>query len=392
MPPRVLPPLTQTPAPPDWRPLLAAAGLDAANLKPTEPLRTWLSTSDQRVAWTGTWPGSGWPLRVEAASLRGKPVAFALLGPWDGPQDAGSGLAEGKRAGVAIAIYGLLAVAICGVSAWLAWQNLSTGRGDRRGAFRLGAFAFLVHMALWLTVSHLVAASVLGIFLLALCTSVFYGVVLWTVYLAFEPAVRRQWPRALISWTRLLSGQWRDPAVGRDVLWGAALGVAWTLTGRGADVAAGGFEQPAPTWTDEALLGGTREALGEWLARGPHSVRDALLFFFLLFVLRLALRRQWLAAVAFVVALTLPLSLRGESAWVSVAAGVVIYGLAAIVMLRFGLLALVAAFSVAGFLGPPLSLHTDAWYFGNVLMLSGSALALTAWAFSAACRRPAWRP
>ena len=50
-------------------------------------------------------------------------------------------------------------------------------------------------------------------------------------------------------------------------------------------------------------------------------------------------------------------------------------------ILRFGLLALAAGFCVAGFIGPPMSLHTGAWYFGNILLLFGSAAALAAWGF-----------
>src|SRR5437870_3095440 len=37
-----------------------------------------------------------------------------------------------------------------------------------------------------------------------------------------EPFVRRRWPQMLISWTRLLSGRFNDPMVGRDILIGAA--------------------------------------------------------------------------------------------------------------------------------------------------------------------------
>jgi hypothetical protein len=381
VPPRVLPPGERESPAPDWRPLFAAAGVDADGLQPAEPIWTWLATSDSRFAWTGTWPHSTRPLRVEAAALRGKPVAFALLGPWDQPGGGGTDPEQHWREGARVAIYGVLALVLCAVSAWLAWRNLSSGRGDRRGAFRLAVFAFSVHMALWLTNAHIVLASVLGIFFLALCTSVFYAVVLWTIYLAAEPYVRRQWPRSLISWTRLLSGEWRDPLVGRDVLWGVALGTAWTLVGRVMDLLGGGVHDPPPTWTDENLLLGLRQALGEWLARGPHGIRDALMFFFLLFVLRVVLRRQWLAAAAFVVALTLPLSLRSDFVALGILAGVAIYGLAAIVILRFGLLALVIGFSAAGFAGSPVSLHTGAWYFANTLMLFGSAVALAAWAF-----------
>ena len=48
---------------------------------------------------------------------------------------------------------------------------------------------------------------------------------MWVLYLALEPYVRRYWPQAIISWTRVLGGRWRDPLVGRDVLYGVILGV-----------------------------------------------------------------------------------------------------------------------------------------------------------------------
>jgi hypothetical protein len=68
--------------PVDWAPLFAAAGLDVSQLKPADPLWNSLASSDTRVAWTGTWPGSNRPLRVEAAALHGTPVFFSLIGPW----------------------------------------------------------------------------------------------------------------------------------------------------------------------------------------------------------------------------------------------------------------------------------------------------------------------
>ncbi len=67
---------------PDWSVLFAAAEIDPAAL--TSAPSTWnsLAASDYREAWDGKWPGSDRPLHVEAASLRGKPVYFALSGPW----------------------------------------------------------------------------------------------------------------------------------------------------------------------------------------------------------------------------------------------------------------------------------------------------------------------
>jgi serine/threonine protein kinase len=71
--------------PADWNSLFSLAGLDPSQFKPADPEWFPLAAADARKAWTGTWPGSSWPLRVEAASLGGKPVFFSLIGPWDKP-------------------------------------------------------------------------------------------------------------------------------------------------------------------------------------------------------------------------------------------------------------------------------------------------------------------
>ena len=47
----------------------------------------------------------------------------------------------------------------------------------------------------------------------------------WLLYVALEPYVRRFAPGILISWTRVLGGQFVDSRVGRDVLVGATVGV-----------------------------------------------------------------------------------------------------------------------------------------------------------------------
>src|SRR5205807_875284 len=69
----------------NWTPLLDAAGLDASQLQPVPPKWTSLAASDTRAAWTGKWPGSGRPLRIEAAAWHGKPVYFQMSGPWTQP-------------------------------------------------------------------------------------------------------------------------------------------------------------------------------------------------------------------------------------------------------------------------------------------------------------------
>ncbi|MCU1233751.1 MAG: serine/threonine protein kinase, partial [Candidatus Solibacter sp.] len=83
-PPQLLEP-AKGETPPNWNALFAEAGVNPSQLQPAEPLWTWLSSNDARAAWTGVWPGTSRPLRVEAASLRGKPVGFYMTGPWSKP-------------------------------------------------------------------------------------------------------------------------------------------------------------------------------------------------------------------------------------------------------------------------------------------------------------------
>ena len=89
-------------------------------------------------------------------------------------------------------------------------------------------------------------------------------VLLWLFYLALEPYVRRWWPHRMVSWSRLLAGDFRDPLIGRDILIGAALGMAmmvvnslWTLTPGWF----GHVQAPKPVKLHTLL--GLRESVGE---------------------------------------------------------------------------------------------------------------------------------
>src|SRR6202453_1925569 len=64
--------ISKTPAAFDWNILFSAAGLDPAQFHSSQPAWNSLAASDARAAWTGTWPGTARPLRVEAAAWQGK--------------------------------------------------------------------------------------------------------------------------------------------------------------------------------------------------------------------------------------------------------------------------------------------------------------------------------
>jgi serine/threonine-protein kinase len=378
-PPQLLEPLKAPLPPPDWNRLFTEAGLDAAQLTPAEPLWTWLSTTDARAAWTGVWPGTMRPLRVEAAALRGKPVGFYLTGPWSKPWRTPAPPSTGGQA--RLAIMAVLALVVCLVPPVLARKNLLRGRGDQRSAFRLGAFLFFVQMALWLTSGHMtLSAGTFGMFLIAICTSVFAGVLMWTVYLALEPYVRRNWPQTLIASTSLLGGRAQDPVVGRDVLAGVAMGVLWSLINltvnwwlRDAD--------PSPMLVSTDAMLGLRPTLAMILTFVPYSARNTLLFFFLLFLLRVLLRKQWAAAAVFAAIFAVMTSVNSQDFWIALVVGLVIWGSRAFMVLRWGLLSLATGLLTNDLLlNVPVTTHTSAWYFGNTLFMLAVVVVLAAWA------------
>jgi hypothetical protein len=389
MPSQLLQPVQTTPAV-DWSAFFAAADVDVAQFQPTEPLWTAVTPSDARFAWIASGPR---PLRLEGASLRGRAVYFSIIRPWTQPTGQENANASAREA-VAFSILGVVVVVVCLGAALLARRNLAQQRGDRRGAFRLAFFFFCVLMLLWLTRGHLLASvGTFGMFLIALCTSVFYGVVIWTVYIALEPYVRRRWPQTLISWSSVLIGRIRDPIVGRDVLIGAAVGSGVLLVSSLVDL----WKRHAGPWTpnlDNAeTLAGIRATLGACFTAVPHAIRETLFFFFLIFLLRVVLRNQWLAAAAFALIFAVANLFSPDHPIVSGVLSFLILGALAFVVLRWGILALAIALLVSSLIGSaPITSQSSAWYFGSTVFMVGCALALTAWAFhTAIAGRRLWK-
>jgi serine/threonine-protein kinase len=374
------------PTQPDWKPLFDAAGLDPSRLTTTEPLWLGLEASDTRRAWTGQWPGSSLALRVEAAAFRGKPVAFALLGDWTvasrmpSPESAGT-LAK-------LLVLGALVVAICIGVTVLARRNLAEGRGDRRGALRLASAIFWVCMSLWLCQSHLThGLGLLGMFFLAAGHALFLALVVWVIYLGVEPALRRRWPQLIISWTTLLAGGWRDPVVGRDVLLGAATGAGWALLTRLTRLWTGAA---IPSLDALETFSGARASLGLVLQMVPYAVRNGLIFLFLLFVLRVALRNQWLAGIAWTcIFVGLTVLEGGDHMALRLAINVVIFANIAVLTLRCGLLPLVVAFVTSSVLmNLRITADWQTWHFSGTLAGLAAIAAIAYWGWLACQGQP----
>ncbi len=220
----------ETTAAPDWSPLFAAAGLDISNFKPTTSQWAPLYINDTRAAWDGVYPEQPQiPIRIEAAAYRGKPVHFKIVNPWDKPERQEPTGLSGQLQALFTLILVVFVLVLIG-SVVLAIRNLRLGRGDRKGALRLAIFVFIfTQLSRISTAHHTPTSDEIGTILNGVQDSLFAAAFFWVVYLAIEPFVRRRSPHRIISWSRLLSGDFRDPLVGRDVLIGALFGVVIAL-------------------------------------------------------------------------------------------------------------------------------------------------------------------
>jgi len=110
-----------------------------------------------------------------------------------------------ERAGQLLALFFFLAVVLGGVV--LARRNVRLGRGDRRGAFRLALFVFLAFMFLWVIgANHVPTLYEIGLVVMAVSWALFVAGLVWVVYVALEPYVRRHWPKDICI-NRLTAGQ-----------------------------------------------------------------------------------------------------------------------------------------------------------------------------------------
>jgi uncharacterized protein YneF (UPF0154 family) len=379
---------------PDWAGLFAAADLDASKLQPTPPQWTSLGAADARAAWTGVWPGSTRPLRVEAAAWHGKPVFFAMIGDWNKPwRMVAPSTSNDTKNHISQIIGVILLGAVLVGAALLARRNYRQGRADREGAFNLAVVMFAFQFLIVLCRSHFAADfEMFGVLILTIAGGLFVGGVVWTIYLAVEPWIRRRWPHAIISWTRLISGQLRDPVVGRDILFGVALGVLWILIFESGYIPLARIGAAPPLGSAAYLLGG-RQALSQWLLQIPISIFITLQFFFLALGLKVLLRKDWIAAIAFVSIYAVIRYLQSSHPSVDIPEFLLVYGILVLIIFRFGLVPLaVAAFTVDMLANVPFTADFSAWYMSSAELALLSVVALAGWGFYHSLGgEPVWR-
>jgi serine/threonine-protein kinase len=373
---------------PDWSPLFTAAGLDPTTFARTVPAWTPPMFADVRAAWKAPHPSLPRDsLTIEAAGFQGRPVFFQVTGPWRKPvhEEASSDPAwvrTSRRVELAIVIAMLIGAIV------MALRNVRLNRGDRRTAFRLGAYIFLVSMAYWAVAAHHASdmSKGLGRFMIALGPALFYAGSTYVIYLALEPYVRRTAPHRLIAWSRLCAGKFNDPLVGRDVLIGLVAGGA---------LAASIWLQLLPQWLGapprrpEAItlepLFGVQRAIAALLNGQPAALFNGLFFLFMPLLLQVVFRKPTLSLwVLFILLLALFAS-RGSHPTTDWVPTLLMLSLVFLLLVRFGLLALTAAFFMMFSLGiAPLANNLSSWYASSAIVMVAVVCALALYAFRVA--------
>ena len=381
---------TATRAPPKmWELFLKHAGVDAGALQPSDPVMLPSFYADSRLAWIGTSSSSEYDrIRVEAASHAGRPVLFAILDQKGASRQEALAYMDIRRLVRSSSRWLAMAVATV-VGGVLAWRNYRTGRCDRRGALRVGILIFSLRMLVWLLVAHHAVDLVpaLGLLSYAIMGAMAEAVVVWLFYLALEPYVRRFWPQAIVTWSRVLAGRFRDPLAGRDVLIGALIGAFWILVVRLDSLAPDAFGLTSRgQMTEPSVLSSllsARQGMAACFDALRYGIYQGLLMLMLVVLLRVILRRPVLAAVAAVVVTSpmyVPMGSHALLSWGTLGLGgvvVAVWGLT-----RFGLLAIVTALVVSKLLGVfPITFNFKQWYADVSLLALLVVVGIVAWAF-----------
>jgi predicted Ser/Thr protein kinase len=391
VPPQVTPE-NEPAAAPDWRPLFEAAGLDMATFTPVTPRWSPRDYADTRAAWEG--PLTGRPeitARVEAAAYRGRPTAMFLLGPWSVPTrmaPAARSLSQTILSGM----ISMLLIALTLAALLLARHNVRANRADRRGAARLAMVVMVGSAAMFLITAHHLpdVSSETDLFLRYFGTVMVQAGLLWVIYLALEPYVRRFWPDGILGWTRLVSGHVRDPRVGRDLLTGSVIIMMMGLCGAAFDLLPGalGYPPPQPSAQKMDALTGAAATLSLMFDGLLNGLFVAVFIVLGYVMLRLMLRRTILATAATAILLGVvqaPLILQSSGPWwITAAFQLVIVAGVTVLVVRYGLLVTVVAIGIINVVGEmPLTLTLSHWTAMTSDLVIATVIGIAAFGFYA---------
>ena len=189
----------------------------------------------------------------------------------------------------------------------------------------------------------------------------------------------------MVSWIRLLDGRYRDPRVGRDVLVGCVFGTVYIFLSNICQLIPGwlGNVPPRPDLprhpAELIALCGTGESLSEFFAVVVNISTHILFLFIALLLLRLLLRKTWLAVgihwtlYSLVYASAFPLGFLTIPIFIA---------LWYFFFFRFGWVTILVTTLTADLLeGYPLTTNLSAWYAHATVLIASFCLALTIYGF-----------
>jgi hypothetical protein len=323
-----------------------AAGLDMATFAPVAPTLAPANAGNDIKAWKGHHPNfPKMDLTVEIAWWKGRISQVAVTYPWSPAGGAGDGGANQSWILKARDIFVELLTTVAVIfMVLLARRNWKRGRSDRKGALRVAVALMLVLFVGWAGAVHPVDDDrMLGLFFSNLATWLLAGAVIWLLYMALEPAVRSRWPHSIVTWNRVLAGQWLDPQVHAHILIGAAAGcIVWI-----AAESAGILADPAnPMDSIGPIFGllGTRQWIGGHANTLNSALQTGLICFFAIFCLRAVVRKDVLAALVAAALFTVANgSIFAEAHWqLTLAVYLGLFTILMFCLLRFGLVATMA--------------------------------------------------
>jgi len=375
----------------DWKKLFDEAGLDIASFRPVDLRSTPPVAFDETAAWEGMMAGTtDVPVRVEAAGFRARPVYFQVVPSWKEPDTAAQTAAtQDSSSSLPDLLFNVFMFLVTFIGPIvLVRYNIKKGSGDLKGAIKIG----LVFLVLSLCTDFLVIdvpptfRAINDFLVRRVGDGLFVGTQAGLFYLAIEPFVRRRWPEILVSWSRLVMGNLRDPLVGRDILVGITFGVVFYLARFGLHYIEFWFDPKEfvslilYSQTDHIM--GTAGALEDVLDKLKDGMRFSFLLLFTVLVITLIFRKKFLGVIVTFLIFVGPDILSGGDFWAATAGSVLWFALAIFLLVRFGVVTM-ASFVMLGyfFVDTAFTLDPSSFYFPSTVLMSATAFILAGYAY-----------
>jgi class 3 adenylate cyclase len=362
-----------------WAGLFERAGLDFSRAKTAAS--DWYTNQmmDQQYAWDVIRDGES--VQVRGGTNKGGVVLFEVLGPWDHPTqtEAAQPVNRYVRWFAMVLLIGPTLVCLL-----IARKNMRTGRGDSKGALRGAVAIFLLVFFFMLLAPHHSSDPrwISQWWQIMIGESAGLALQWWLYYMALEPYMRRTYPQALISWSRLLAGNPRDVLVGRDVLLGVGFGMLTAILDALSDALPAWFPIKGVTPTFAAYpLGGIAAYAATFVSKMAVAMLMSILSLTIVFLAWKLFRSKTVGLVA-AGCLFAILAVQSENIWFTLIFGVLTGSVLVLCLSRSGLLGLAVALYTWFMLGiGALTTDFSRWYAPRCVAAMLVIIAIAAYGF-----------